>query len=45
MIYKKPEVTVLGEASEVIQGQKMINLEPFPNQGLKDIVAHSELND
>lgn len=45
MIYKKPEVTVLGEATDVIQGQKMINLEPFPNQGLKDMVAESELDD
>lgn len=45
MTYNNPEVTVLGETTHVIQGQKMINLEPFPNQGLKDIVADSELDD
>jgi len=45
MMYKKPELTVLGDATHVIQGRKMVNLESLPNQGLKDIVADSELDD
>jgi hypothetical protein len=44
-IYRKPDLYLLGNAFDSILGRKTINSEPTPCQGLKDIVADSELDD
>jgi hypothetical protein len=45
MNYEKPEVAVLGDATIVIQSTRKISSEAPPNQGLKQFVADSELDD
>jgi hypothetical protein len=45
MTYEKPEVEALGDATIVIQGKRQISSELPPNQGLKQFVGDSELDD
>lgn len=45
MTYEKPEVAALGDATLVIQGTRQISSELPPNQGLKQFVGDSELDD
>jgi hypothetical protein len=44
MTYIKPEIAVLGDATDVICG-KLTGYEPLPNQLKPNIVADSELDD
>jgi hypothetical protein len=45
MTYEKPEVAALGDATLVIQSTRQISSEVPPNQGLKQFVGDSELDD
>ncbi len=46
MTYSKPEIAVLGDATNVILGSlRSGGAEPFPNQNKPQIVSESELDD